>query len=85
MKEILERAQSKVPEQDSAGLKDETLRTIALIDVAGLSRPNGRNWYPVDADDLLTACAKVEATREDVEALLDRCGFFPLGTAPMRR
>jgi hypothetical protein len=32
----------------------------------------------VDADDLLEGRAKVEATRKDVEALLDRCGFFPL-------
>ncbi len=77
-KDILERARTKPGRQESLRISEEVLQAIEPIDVAGLCKPNARNWYPVDANDLLNACAKVEAPREDVEAMLDRCGFFPL-------
>jgi tetracycline 7-halogenase / FADH2 O2-dependent halogenase len=72
---ILNRAIS-VPKHRAAGdLIDDVLRAIEPIDVAGLSRPNPRHLYPVDPEDLVGACAKVDATREEVEILLARCGF----------
>lgn len=77
LKDILIRALAKPRGEESLRLSTEVLQAIAPIDVAGLCKPNARNWYPVVADDLLDACAKVEATRVDVEALLDRCGFVP--------
>jgi hypothetical protein len=51
------------------------LQTIEPIDVAGLSRPNARSWYPVDAADLFGSCSKLESTPEEIESLLQRCGF----------
>jgi FADH2 O2-dependent halogenase len=78
MQEILGRARRRLRGEDSEQLINDVFRAIEPIDVAELSGPNARNWYPVHAEDLLEGCAKVEATREDVESLLDRCGFFPL-------
>jgi tetracycline 7-halogenase / FADH2 O2-dependent halogenase len=73
---ILDRAVA-VPRGPAAkGLIDELLKTIEPIDVAGLSKPNPRHLYPVDARDLVAACGKVGATEHEVEALLARCGFY---------
>jgi tetracycline 7-halogenase / FADH2 O2-dependent halogenase len=48
---------------------------IEPINVAGLGNPERHNWYPVEADDILNAAAKLEASRDEVSALLKRCGF----------
>jgi flavin-dependent dehydrogenase len=48
---------------------------VEPFDVAGLSERSRRDWYPVLADDLRQARDKVAATREDVEALIARCGL----------
>jgi FADH2 O2-dependent halogenase len=61
--------------QKSISLIEEILRAIAPFNVAGLGNPNRRNWYPVDPDDLFDCAAKVEANREDISGLLQRCGF----------
>jgi FADH2 O2-dependent halogenase len=79
MRAILERAARRPHGADATQLIEEIRRTIEPIDVAGLSRPNTRNWYPVDADDLLNGCVKVESTRVEIESLLQRCGFCPAG------
>jgi FADH2 O2-dependent halogenase len=50
---------------------------IEPFDVAGLGRRERRNWYPVDAADLLDAAAKLGASRNTLEQLLRRTGFFP--------
>lgn len=50
-------------------------RAIAPFDVAGLGDRTRRHWYPVKADDLLRAAARLGATSDEVQALLDRCGF----------
>lgn len=72
---LLNRAMNVRDSREAEELMDGILRTIEPIDVAGLSRPNARYWYPVDAADLLTARDKVGATEEEIEALLARCGF----------
>ncbi len=51
-------------------------RTIAPCDVAGLSDRARRNWYPVNASDLLSATDKLGATKKELNGLLARCGFF---------
>ena len=79
MSAILERAALGPQGTDATQLIEDIRCTIEPIDVAGLSRPNGRNWYPVDAEDLLNGCAKVESTRVEIKTLLQRCGFFPAG------
>ena len=48
---------------------------VRPFDVAGLSHRERRNWFPVVAEDLLSAKAKVGATREELELLLQRAGF----------
>lgn len=45
-------------------------------DVAGLDRRDRRNWYPVDAEDLYRGAWKLEASVEEIRALLNRGGFF---------
>lgn len=61
---------------DAAAQFSEAVRkAIEPINVAGLADPCRRNWYPVDASDLLASAHKLGATREDIEQLLDRCGF----------
>ena len=65
-------------ELDSKELTEEILRIIEPFDVAGLSDPNRRNWYPVKAEDLYRGASKVGATRDEISQLLDRSGFRAL-------
>lgn len=66
----------------SKGIIEEILRIIEPIDVAGLRSRNRRNWYPVDAEDLLQSAHKVGVTREDIFQMLERCGFSTPVTSP---
>jgi FADH2 O2-dependent halogenase len=43
--------------------------------VAGLGRHERRNWYPVEANDLMNAAGKLKASQEEIVELLNRCGF----------
>lgn len=75
MRHILDHAPAiRTPEQ-AAHLAEQVRRSIAPINVAGLAYPQRRNWYPVLADDLLNNAEKLQASRADIEAMLDRCGF----------
>ena len=75
MEKLLGQASTvRTPEQ-SAQFSEEVRRAIDPINVAGLADPRRRNWYPVDLDDLRANAHKFGATREDMEHLLDRCGF----------
>ena len=56
-------------------LHERILRAINPIDVAGLSRRDRNGWYPVDAEDLYRAAWKVGASRDQISAMLERCGF----------
>src|ERR1043166_3994394 len=58
-----------------AGLRDEILRAIEPIDVAGLSDGSRRSWYPVLADDLLNSAHKLGARPDEMRRMLARCGF----------
>jgi tetracycline 7-halogenase / FADH2 O2-dependent halogenase len=72
---ILERALAVRPGSESEVLIDEIHHVIEPIDVAGLTDRTRRNWYPVDAEDLLSAAHKLGANREDILQMLERCGF----------
>ena len=50
-------------------------KAIAPLNVAGLLDPSRRNWYPVVPADLLENAEKLEATRDEVGALIARSGF----------
>ena len=74
-RELVERAMHTSPGAETDGLIDDILRAIEPIDVAGLCKPNPRSCYPVDAADLLDSCSKLDSTPEEIESLLQRCGF----------
>ncbi len=61
---------------DSEDLAAKVRQAIEPINIAGLGNPDCRNWYPVDANDLLQNASKVEATRDEVQVMLDRSGFW---------
>jgi tetracycline 7-halogenase / FADH2 O2-dependent halogenase len=48
---------------------------IERIDLAGLTDPSRQNWHPALAEDLFSNAWKLQATREELEAMLRRCGF----------
>ena len=73
---LIDRAMRSVSDEKSAHLSQEILRAIEPFDVAGLSNPDRRSWYPVAAEDLLRSAAKVESNRGEIEALLQSCGFY---------
>ncbi len=59
--------------------RDDLLRkiqqTIEPVNVAGLGEAERRNWYPARTDDLLNNAGKLQSTRSEIEAMLQRCGF----------
>ena len=50
---------------------------IRPIDVAGLSDPTRRNWFPVDARDLVRGAAKLQSNPAEVREMLERAGILP--------
>jgi len=74
---VLDRARLIRNAGESEELIEEIFRVIAPIDVAGLSDRARRNWYPVEAEDLLGAAHKVGATRDEIALMLERCGIRP--------
>lgn len=86
-KVLFDRAAAGVSKGDTAAFVREVQRVIEPFDVAGLcaSPPNG--WYPVDAQDLKQVAWKVEATTEEIDDMLQRCGFYTvqqISAAPLR-
>lgn len=73
---VLERAYSAGRGHESEKVIAEVYRIIDPFDVAGLGNRNRRNWYPVDADDLLQSAHKLDARPEEIMQMLDRCGFY---------
>lgn len=74
---LLERVRSPQCGGESRELIEEVFRIIEPIDVAGLGNRNRRNWYPVEAEDLFESAHKLDASREEILRMLDRCGFRP--------
>ena len=56
-------------------LFDRIDRAIEPFDTAGLLDRTRRDWYPVLATDLVASASKLEASAQDVERLLMRCGL----------
>jgi FADH2 O2-dependent halogenase len=73
--QICARARHNLSDAETKALLDHINAVIDPINVAGLGRRDRRNWYPAEADDILNAAAKLEASRDEVQALLKRCGF----------
>ena len=76
---LMERARLVHSKSDAERFTEDILRAIEQFNVAGLGQRERRNWYPVDAEDLLRAASKLGADREEIGRLLDRCGFWNRG------
>lgn len=72
---VLERARLARSNADPQPLIEEILQAIEPIDVAGLTNRTRKGWYPVDAQDLLTAAHKLHASRSEILEMLERSGF----------
>ncbi|WP_254062090.1 NAD(P)/FAD-dependent oxidoreductase [Acidobacterium sp. S8] len=75
-KELLARARQVETRMDADALIIDVMHAIEPLDVAGLCRQDRDNWYPVDAEDLFRGASKVNATRDDIERLLQRYRFY---------
>lgn len=73
--DICERALHLDGEEEATKLIRDIQELIEPINVAGLGNPARRNWYPVDAEDMIRSAHKLGASREDIVQLLQRCGF----------
>lgn len=73
--DICERAQHLRDTEESTKLIHDIQQLIEPINVAGLGDPARRNWYPVDAEDMIRSAHKLGASRDDILQLLQRCGF----------
>jgi tetracycline 7-halogenase / FADH2 O2-dependent halogenase len=73
---LLHRARAGISPQDTASFTEDGRAAIEPFDVAGLCASRAMPWYPVDADDLRHAAAKISATGEEIERMLERSGFF---------
>lgn len=71
-------AAAAAPEGDARlALEARIDRAIAPFDAAGLLDRSRRDWYPVLAADLIASAAKLHASREEIDALLERTGMAP--------
>lgn len=75
-RELLERSHHLSTKQEAYRLIKDVLHAIEPIDVAGLCNRERRNWYPVDAEELIRSAHKVEATSDEIIRLLRSCGFY---------
>jgi FADH2 O2-dependent halogenase len=73
--ELLNQASSVHRTDATELLTRDIMRAIEPFNIAGLGRADRRNWYGVDAEDLLREPSKLESNREEITRLLDRCGF----------
>ena len=69
-------AAAVVPKGDRrSALVERIDRAIEPFDTAGLLDRSRRDWYPVLAADLIGSAPKLEASADDVNRLLVRCGL----------
>jgi tetracycline 7-halogenase / FADH2 O2-dependent halogenase len=74
--QLFDRVRNAPKPIDSESFTELVLRTIEPFNVAGLGDPRRRNWYGVDAEDLLSSAWKLGASREEVSQMLNRSGFW---------
>ena len=72
---LCERAHQPRTKAESDALTRDIVQAIEPFNVAGLGIRDRRNWYPVNPEDLIGSAWKVEASPDDIQQLLQRCGF----------
>jgi FADH2 O2-dependent halogenase len=73
-----QQAMQRLTPDQKTKLVQQIQHTIEPVDVAGLGRGERHNWYPVEADDLLSTAGKVGASAQEVQELLNRSGFWSI-------
>lgn len=76
LRSCYEKALSIKSETQRKELIDEIYEAVKMIDVAGLSDRHKKNWYPVDADDMLENAAKLKCSRQFIQNYLIHSGFY---------
>jgi len=56
-------------------LRADVMELIGPIDLAGLGDGSRRGWHPALTEDLFAACPKLGIRREEMAAMLARCGL----------
>jgi FADH2 O2-dependent halogenase len=72
---LMERARKPLNQAESQILIRDIHTSIEPINIAGLGRAERRNWYPVEAQDLLDSADKLNVTHAEIEEMVQRCGF----------
>ncbi len=75
--EFCKRAGAVSQGAESDRFRADVLRAIEPFNVAGLGKAERRNWYPVEAGDLLQTAGKLGVSEVEIQRLLERCGFAP--------
>ena len=60
---------------DTESLRQKCVATLSEFDVAGLSRADQCNWYPVESEDLRCGASKLGVTPQEMEDFLVRYGM----------
>ncbi len=76
LKALCERALQRPTAPERIQLRKDIGRAIEPFDIAGLSDFSRRNWYPVLASDLLGAANKIGISKQEIQNLLERTGFY---------
>jgi tetracycline 7-halogenase / FADH2 O2-dependent halogenase len=76
MRALLHRARTVQNPEDAGVVAADILAAIEQIDVAGLRRNAHTNWFPIDAEDLLSSASKLEVSAAEITAMLERSGFL---------
>ena len=76
VRRCFQHAKNECAQLDVDELTNEISQAIEPINIAGLGNPLRRNWYPVEANDLLNSAAKLQATKHQITQLLDKSGFW---------
>ena len=77
LQEICSAVQASLLPADAAALGRRIHELIAPFDVAGLTDAARDPWYPALAADLLRAAPKMGAGRDEITAMLAKCGLGP--------
>jgi FADH2 O2-dependent halogenase len=76
MRRCYEHAKNNSTQLEMDDLAHEVSQAIEPINIAGLANPHHRNWYPVDANDLLNSASKLQSTKHQISQFLDKSGFW---------
>jgi FADH2 O2-dependent halogenase len=72
---ICERVRLPLDAAETAILRHQIREAVEPIDVAGLTDVSRHPWYPALTADILRAAPKLNASEEEIKAMLQKCGL----------